>query len=152
MKVDELLEEARARLGDGLLEVKMPKARRLELRVKPDRLVEAAKVLKEAGFKQPLSVAGVDYPDRGEVEVVYHVGSVEDKSVAILKTALPRDNPSIPTLRDVWLGVHFHEREAWEMLGVNFEGHPELKRFLLQDDWEEGVYPLRKDFKLKRVG
>ncbi|RLF35300.1 MAG: hypothetical protein DRN03_05445, partial [Thermoplasmata archaeon] len=66
-----------------------------------------------------------------------------------LKSSAPRDNPSLPSLREVWLGVHFHERETWEMLGVKFEGHPELRRFLLQEDWEEGVYPLRKEFKLK---
>jgi len=152
LKVDELLEKAKARLGDGLVEAKIPKGGRLEIKVRPDRLVEAAKMLKEAGFKHPLSTAGVDYPDRGEVEVIYHVGSVEDKSVVALKTSLPRDNPSIPTLRDIWPGVHFHERETWEMLGVKFDGHPELKRFLLQEDWEEGVYPLRKDFKLKPMG
>ncbi|MEM4699939.1 MAG: NADH-quinone oxidoreductase subunit C [Candidatus Nezhaarchaeales archaeon] len=150
--MEELAEAIKAKLGEGLIEAKVPRAKFIELIVRPERLLEAARLLKEAGFNHPLSVAGVDYPDANEVEVVYHISSLEKKSVAALKVRVPRAAPSIPSLRGVWLGVHFHERETWEMLGVNFEGHPELKRFLLQEDWEEGVYPLRKDFKLKPEG
>lgn len=152
MEAEGLVREAKARLGEGLIEARVPRAKFLEFRVKPERLVEAALLLKEASFNHPLSVAGVDYPDSGEIEVVYHVSSLDKKSIAALKVRAPRTAPSIPSLRGVWPGVHFHERETWEMLGVSFEGHPELKRFLLQEDWEEGVYPLRKDFKLKPEG
>ncbi|MCX8204153.1 MAG: NADH-quinone oxidoreductase subunit C [Candidatus Nezhaarchaeota archaeon] len=152
MEAQRLVEEARAKLGGALIEAKAPRARFLELRVRPEHIVAAARFLKEAGFNHPLSVAGTDYPDSGEIEVVYHVASLNDKFVAALKTRVPRANPSIPSLRSIWLGVHFHEREAWEMLGIKFEEHPELKRFLLQEDWEEGVYPLRKDYRLKPEG
>lgn len=152
MEAEDVIERAKAKLGDGLVEARAPRAKFVELRVRPQSLLEAARFLKEVGFNHPLSVAGTDYPDSGEVEVVYHVSSLSDKLVAALKTRVPRASPSVPSLRGVWLGVHFHERETWEMLGINFEGHPELKRFLLQEDWEEGVYPLRKDFKLKPEG
>jgi NADH-quinone oxidoreductase subunit C len=147
MELERLIEEARAKLGSDLLEAGGVKP--LLLRVKPERVVEAASLLKQRGFNHPLSVTGVDYPERKEIEVIYHVSRLEDKAVVALKVALSRDKPSLPSLRGVWPGVYLHERETWEMLGVRFEGHPELKRFLLQDDWEEGVYPLRRDYKLK---
>lgn len=149
MEVERLVEEVKARIPDVVVEAKVERRNLATIRVKPEGMVRAAQLLKELGYNHPASVAGVDYPDRGEIEVVYHVESLEDKAIVALKTAVPRDNPVLPTLRDVWMGVHYHERETWEMLGVKFEGHPELKRFLLQEDWEEGVYPLRKDFKLK---
>mgnify|MGYP000483426250 CR=1 FL=1 len=149
MNVDKVVEEVKARLADVLLEAKVERKNYAHIKVKPEGLVRAAQLLKECGYSHPASVTGVDYPDRGEIEVIYHVESIEDKAIVALRTAVSRDNPSLPTLRDVWMGVHYHERETWEMLGVKFEGHPELKRFLLQEDWEEGVYPLRKEFKLK---
>jgi len=147
--VERLLEEIKTKLSDVLVEAKIDRPRYASIKVKPEGMVKAATLLKENGFNHPLSVSGVDYPDRGEVEVVYHVSCLDSKSLVALKTALPRGQPSMPSLREIWRGVHFHERETWEMLGVKFEGHPELKRFLLQEDWEEGVYPLRKEFKLK---
>jgi len=150
MELERLIEEAKAKLGSDLLEARGLKP--LLLRVKPERVVEAASFLKQSGFTHPLSVTGVDYPERREIEVIYHVSRLEDKAIVALKVGLNRDQPSLPSLRGVWPGVHLHERETWEMLGVRFEGHPELKRFLLPDDWEEGVYPLRKDFKLKPEG
>ena len=56
-----------------------------------------------------------------------------------------RDNPVVQSLVDVWPGVEYHERETYEMLGVNFQGHPELKHLLLPEDWSD-LPPLRKDY------
>ena len=109
------------------------------------------------GFDHAESVSGVDYPENKEIEVVYHLGSYSDptfeKQILALATKATREeNPSpgndstiLPSLRDVFYSVEFHERECFEMLGVFFEGHPDNRRLLLPEDWAD-IPPLRKDF------
>ena len=88
-------------------------------------------------------LGGVDYKDR--VEVVYVVTSLKHRHRYALKCRLPRENPSLPTVEKVWAAANWHEREAYDMIGVVFEGHSDLRRILCPDDWEG--YPLRKDYK-----
>jgi len=106
------------------------------------------------------SVAGVDYPADKEIEVVYHLSSYTDPALSrqILELAtraqreeepIPgNDATKLPSLRDVFYSVEFHEREIFEMLGVFFEGHPDNRRLLLPEDWAD-LPPLRKDFRNK---
>ena len=106
------------------------------------------------------SVSGVDYAADGEIEVVYHIGSYTDDSlenqiIALSTRAQREDDPipggdatRLPTLRDVFYSVEFHEREIFEMFGVYFEGHPDNRRLLLPEDWAD-LPPLRKDFAIK---
>lgn len=106
------------------------------------------------------SVAGVDYPADKEIEVVYHLSSYTDPSLTrqILEVAtraqredepIPgNDATKLPSLRDIFYSVEFHEREVFEMLGVYFEGHPDNRRLLLPEDWAD-LPPLRKDFRNK---
>ena len=106
------------------------------------------------------SVAGVDYPADKEIEVVYHLSSYTDPSLSrqILELAtraqredkpIPgNDATKLPSLRDIFYSVEFHEREVFEMLGVYFEGHPDNRRLLLPEDWAD-LPPLRKDFRNK---
>lgn len=138
--------------------------------VKPDRIrinVESQDIRKVAefvrdslNFDHAESVSGVDFPADKEIEVVYHLGSYSDSSLSrkilALATRAPReDNPipggdatKLPSLRDVFYSVEFHERETFEMLGVYFEGHPDNRRLLLPEDWAD-LPPLRKDFAIK---
>ncbi len=88
-------------------------------------------------------LGGVDYKDR--IEVVYVVNSMKHRHRYALKCRLPRENPSLPTVENVWAAANWHEREAYDMFGVVFEGHSDLRRILCPDDWEG--YPLRKDYK-----
>ncbi|MGD8707329.1 MAG: NADH-quinone oxidoreductase subunit C [Nitrosopumilaceae archaeon] len=106
------------------------------------------------------SVAGVDYPADKEIEVVYHLSSYTDPTLSrqILELAtraqreedpIPgNDATKLPSLRDIFYSVEFHEREVFEMLGVYFEGHPDNRRLLLPEDWAD-LPPLRKDFRNK---
>lgn len=127
----------------------MQRRQRVEARVKVEKLVEAASFVRDKlGFDHVAAVTGVDYPDRKAIEVVYHVWSTERKVMLALKTETARDNPLLPSLVSVWEGALYHERETHEMLGVKFEGHPNLSLLLLPEDWDKG-YPLRKDFTLK---
>ncbi len=125
------------------------------VKVPPDRLKEAAERLRGAGFDHVKAVTGIDRPDSGEIELVYHVSSYLDprlsKCIVALRTTLPRDDPVTPSLYEVWPSVKYHEMEQMEMLGIQFSGHPDPRRLLLPESYE-GIPPLRKDFKVKVEG
>jgi len=123
--------------------------------VKPENLVEVAKKLKDMGFDHVKSVTAIDFPEQKELEVIYHVSSLGDldlaKVIVTLKTRVTSDDPRIPSLVEIWPSSKYPEREEHEMLGLVFEGHPELERLLLPEDYE-GPPPLRKEFKVRTEG
>ena len=84
-------------------------------------------------------------PKEGSMDVVYHLCSMKHKHGPItLKVKLPRANPVIASVTPIWRGAEFQEREAYDLYGVTFEGHPDLRRILL---WDEFVgHPMRKDY------
>jgi NADH-quinone oxidoreductase subunit C len=88
-------------------------------------------------------LGGVDYKEY--IEVVYIVYSMKHRHRYTLKCRLSREYPKIPTVESIWAVANWHEREAFDMFGVVFEGHSDLRRILCPDDWEG--YPLRKDYK-----
>jgi len=88
-------------------------------------------------------LGGSDYKDR--IEVVYILFSMKHRHRYTLKARLPREAPAIHTVESVWSVANWHEREAYDMFGIVFEGHSDLRRILCPDDWEG--YPLRKDYK-----
>ena len=94
------------------------------------------------------TVSGTDYVSKGEFEVIYFVGSTNpDRQELVIAIAerVKRESPKVPSLVEVWPGVEFHERETFEMLGIVFQGHPDLRRILLPEDWDD-IPPLRKDY------
>jgi NADH-quinone oxidoreductase subunit C len=141
--------------------IEFVKPTRIRVKVSRENVLEIAKFIRdELHFDHAESVSGVDYPSQKEIEVVYHLGSYTDPDLAnqilALATRAPREeNPNpgsdstrLPSLRDIFYSVEFHERECFEMLGVYFEGHPDNRRLLLPEDWAD-LPPLRKDFKIK---
>ncbi len=142
-------------------EVAFVKPDRIRINVKKEDIKDVAKFIRDdLGFDHAESVTGVDFPDDKEIEVVYHLGNYTDpklsRQVLALATRAPReDNPNpgndstrLPSLREVFYSVEFHERECFEMLGVYFDGHPDNRRLLLPEDWAD-LPPLRKDFDSK---
>jgi NADH:ubiquinone oxidoreductase subunit D/NADH:ubiquinone oxidoreductase subunit C len=113
--------------------------------VQTDKIVEFATVIHdEYGYDYLSSVTGVDYLQEEKMEVVYHAYKSTGGSALVFKTQVPRDNAAVPSLIDVYPGVDFQEREAWDLLGIKFEGHPDLRRILM---WEGfSGHPLRKDW------
>lgn len=87
-------------------------------------------------------LSGVDY--KGKLGVTYHLYSMTHRHKIVLKVEVPTDAPSVPSVSSVWGTAEWHEREAFDMLGLRFEGNPDLRRILLPDDWEG--HPLRKDY------
>ena len=77
--------------------------------------------------------------------MVYHLESTNHRHILVVKSKLDREKPIIATVSDTWRTAEFHEREVFELFGVDFSGHPDLRLLILPDDWE-GKFPLRKDF------
>jgi NADH-quinone oxidoreductase subunit C len=96
----------------------------------------------ETAFDCLSNETGVDYKDR--IEVVYHLFSYRHHHGCVLKVKLPRDNPVIVTVEHIWSAANWMEREIFDLLGVTFEGHSDMRRILMPEDWPG--YPLRKDF------
>lgn len=114
--------------------------------VQPENLVQVAQALKdEMGYDYLSSVTAVDYLPENKMEVVYHFYRTTGGGALVLKTQVDRENPVVPSLTPLFPGAEFQEREAWDLLGIRFENHPDLRRILT---WE-GFYghPLRKDWK-----
>lgn len=114
--------------------------------VAADKLVEIAKDLHtnpETYFDQLSCVTGIDTVNN--MEVIYHLYSIPFNRSLALKVILPRDNPTVPSLCSVWKTANWLERETYDMYGIIFEEHPDLRRILMPADWEG--YPLRKDYK-----
>ena len=143
------------------VEIVYVKPNRIRVNVKKEEIIDVASFIRdELQFDHAESVSGVDYPEDKQIEVVYHLGSYTDpslsKQILALVTRAPRedvphpgnDSTKLPSLRDVFPSVSFHERECFEMLGVYFDGHPDNRRLLLPEDWAD-IPPLRKDFAIK---
>ena len=112
-----------------------------------DRLVAVAMELRARGFDRLGMVTAVD---RGDVfEMVYRVQSRALRAAAFVKTEIPRDTASIDSLHGVWPAANWQEREVWDLFGIAFVGHPDLRRILLPEEWPG--WPLRKDYEDSNV-
>ncbi len=112
-----------------------------------ERLLEIARVAAEdpAFNMDYLSfVTGVDQPQAGQIEVVYHLFSTTHRHELLLKVRTDRADPRIDSVTPIWRGADWHEREAYDLLGITFEGHPNLRRIMMTEDW--AGHPLRKDY------
>jgi NADH-quinone oxidoreductase subunit C len=146
-KLSDLLKN---KLGNELL-VLTAATKRIKLRVNQTVLMEAAKfIIDDLGFDHVVSVSGIDYPNENEMEVVYHISAYERQDIRDVVIALSyrisRDDPQATSLIKLFPNVEYAERETYEMFGIIFEGHPNLNRFILPEDWDN-IPPLRKDFK-----
>ena len=118
----------------------------LTLEIAPAKIVELCGFLKyDQKFVRLSSVTAVDrYPAEPRFEVVYHLHSVERKQRVRLKCRIPGADPEIESVTSVWRGANWYERETFDLFGIRFPNHPDLRRIMLPDDWEG--HPLRKDY------
>ena len=100
----------------------------------------------ELAFDNLMCLSAVDFPKETppRMEVVYHLYSYVHLHTFALKVLLPRESPTVPTVEGVWGVANWHEREAFDLFGIAFPGHSDLRRILLPDDWEG--HPLRRDW------
>jgi NADH-quinone oxidoreductase subunit C len=112
--------------------------------VRREELVDAMQALRQAGFDFLLDVTAVDYPGRPQrFDVVYHLYSFGANQRMRVKTRAAEDGP-VPSLAPLWKSANWFEREVYDLFGVRFEGHPNLTRIVMPDDWVG--HPLRKDY------
>jgi NADH-quinone oxidoreductase subunit C len=117
----------------------------VEMTVKAASLLETARLLKqtaETSFDYLFCLTGVDYPEN--MGIICHLESIKHRHIMVLKArTADRVNPAIDTLSDVWITAKYHEREAYDLLGIHFNNHTDLRRLFLEDGWG---FPLRKDY------
>lgn len=116
------------------------------IKVEPESIHAVLLYMRDAlGFETLGCISGVDLPSQKQLAVAYHPTSYQHKLIVCLKLYLPRGgNPSVPTVSDIFKGANWLERETYDMFGVKFDGHPDLRRILLPDDWQG--HPLLKDY------
>jgi NADH-quinone oxidoreductase subunit C len=127
----------------------------LAVTVTRETLHEVAQFLRDdpaMDFDYIVHVSSVDWPDDEErFEVVYEFYSIRKRHRIRLKTRVPESDCIVDSLTDLWKGADFMEREVYDMMGIRFRHHPDLRRILMPDDYTEG-YPLRKDFPVRGKG
>lgn len=140
-----VLEKAEGLIEVDLVENTSPQC----VLVAADQLVALMTLLhrdEQLYFDSLSCLTGVDLgPDIGRMEVVYNLYSIPFDAHLMVKVVLEREKPSVPSLTSIWKAADWHEREAYDLLGINFEGHPDLRRILMPADWQG--FPLRKDYK-----
>ena len=114
-------------------------------RVSPESIVEFVEAARESGFEMFLDLTAVDHLHRRpqRYEVIVNLVDAKRPARLLIKVALDGPDPGMPSITGVFPGANFFEREVFDLLGVDFSGHPELTRILLPDEWDG--HPLRKD-------
>jgi NADH-quinone oxidoreductase subunit C len=154
MTFTEIKELLIQKFGPDIIEAEETQGLQPALVIKKDHIVEVCLMLRDnenTWFDFLSNLSGVDYGvEAQKFGVVYHLSSILKKHQLVLKVYQQndRDEQNLPVFKSVtsvWKTADWHEREAFDLLGIYFEGHPDLRRILLPDDWEG--YPLRKDYK-----
>ena len=125
------------------------------IEVQREGLIPVATFLKEnpaMDFDHITDICSVDYPEDDErFEVVYFLHSLPNRQRVVIKTRLLEDDPTVESVSSIWRGANFLEREVYDLMGIRFQNHPDLRRILLPEDYDEG-HPLRKDFPTEGKG
>lgn len=125
----------------------------LAIRVGVNSLVNVCGALKTdpaLAFAMVIDVTAVDrFTPEERFEVVYHLYSLEHKRYVRVKVRVDEQDPVVPTVTGIWPGANWHERETFDMFGIRFAGHPDLRRLYMPEEFE--YYPLRKDFPLMGI-
>jgi NADH-quinone oxidoreductase subunit C len=125
----------------------------LSIHIKKEGLIPVCTLLRsDLDFDYPIHISSVDDPaERERFELVYEFFSIRKKQQVRIKTRVSEAASVIESVTPLWKGANYQEREVYDMMGIRFNNHPELKRILLPDEYTEG-YPLRKDFPVEGLG
>ena len=145
---EEIFQILKSKFQDSVLELKT------DLPTEPIIIIQSIEIDKvcsfmfsenELQFNSLVNLSGVDDLKENKLSVYYHLESTTHRHKILLKVSTTREKPEIPSVVEVWQGANWHEREAYDMFGIIFLNHPDLRRILMPYDWEAG-YPLRKDY------
>jgi len=147
MTVEEIQKAIGEKLGPKVLEISVKSPRQMFVTVAPENLIEAMRVFKDdIGLYHLSTITGRDTGDK--LEALYHL-AMEGMELTV-RSQTERSHPKLPTVTPVYPGAVFYEREVHDLVGIDIEGHPDLRPLVLPEDWPQGVYPLRKDWKYNR--
>ena len=145
MEEREILEKIKESFPEADLEIVDENTDHPYLKVPVDTLLDVCRKLKddpELDMQTLTSLSGVDYGEN--LTTVYHLFSYEHRHFCVLKVDCLREDPRVPSVEPVWPGAGWFEREAYDLLGITYEGNSDLRRIMLPEDWEG--HPLRKDY------
>lgn len=148
MTAKEILDSLKAKYPDAVLDAKVEGVIDPYIRIAADRMRDVARSLRDDDrtlFDQLMLLSGMDYTG-GRLGVVYHLYSIKLNHKIVLKVEVTPDRPHCQSVESIWKTANWHEREAYDMFGIIFDDHPDLRRILMPDDWEG--HPLRKDFQV----
>jgi NADH-quinone oxidoreductase subunit C len=146
MKVNEMYERLKSEFGDSILELVQDEKSDSFIIVDGKDIVDISLFLRDEEdllFDYPVILSGMDLGK--QLGVVYHLYSLKYKHRIVLKVIVDKESPEVESVEKVWKSMNWHEREAYDMFGIIFKEHPDLRRILSPYDWEG--YPLRKDYK-----
>lgn len=145
------LERLKEAFGDAVLETHAYLGNETAV-VARERIAEVIRFLRDTPgleFNFMMDLAGADYPGRAErFEVIYHLYSLRNKKRVRIKVRCPEPDPVVPTITSLYKAANWFEREAYDMFGIKFSGHPNLKRLLMFEEFEG--WPLRKDYPVNK--
>lgn len=147
-KAEELFQLLKDNFPESNLELKTDHPTEPVLLVSPNEIDKISVFLhdnQELQFDSLVLLSGVDEVKANLLSVYYHIESTSIKHKIVLKVVTDRSNPEVNSVTSVWKGADWHEREAYDMYGIKFTNHPDLRRILMPYDWEAG-FPLRKDY------
>jgi NADH-quinone oxidoreductase subunit C len=149
MNENDIFEKLKTVFEEGILELKTGIPVNPFIFVSPEKINAVCFYLRDEEnlqFESLSCLSGVDY-DKDNLAVVYHLYSFVLNHKICLKVIVPKTKPEVISVTDVWATADWHEREAFDLFGIVFLNHPDLRRILLPDDWEG--FPLRKDYKVQ---
>lgn len=142
--------------ADAVEEAKLENVLQPSITIRADKIADVCKFLRDnpkTYFDYLSCLSGVDYNKEDKIGVAYHLASIPNNGfqltlhAKVKRTTEDGSLPKIPTVTNVWRTAEWHEREAYDLIGIEFTGHPDLRRILCPDDWEG--HPLRKDYKVQ---
>jgi NADH-quinone oxidoreductase subunit C len=149
------VEAVRSKFGEAVLEVVEHRGETTIL-LPPEKVPAVAKFLRDhpaLRYNFMADLTAVDWPEREpRFDVVYHLLSLETRAVIRLKTHVGQpgeEHPTVPTISNIWPTADWYEREVYDLFGINFTGHPDLRRIMMPDDWTS--HPLRKDYPITGI-
>jgi NADH-quinone oxidoreductase subunit C len=147
-KAEEILQILKDNFPESNLELKNDQPTEAILIASPLEIDKISLFLRDSSellFDSLMNLSGVDDPKTSLLSVYYHLESTKLKHKITLKVSTDRNKPEVSTVTEVWKGADWHEREAYDLFGIIFLNHPDLRRILMPYDWDAG-YPLRKDY------
>ena len=144
--IEDIVKEIKSAVGKYIKGVTVKNSQRVYIDIDPAKIREVAIYLwRDRGARYVIATA-ID--NRTSFEVLHHLSLDREGGAMIsLRSILERDKPSMPSLAAEIKAVNWIEREMNELMGIEFVGHPDMRRLVLSDEWPQGVYPLRKDYK-----